>query len=100
MDWQAERERKRTERQQRQFDRAMAAPPPRAEIFSQTSQLFNQVSSVALAIESLETLLIAKGVLKDNELMKSIEALVKSKSEQVQAADCVAQEEAKVILAS
>jgi hypothetical protein len=99
-EWQADKERKRAERQQKQFDRAMAAPPPRAEIFSQTTQLFNQVSSVALAIESLETLLIAKGVLKDNELMESIESLVRAKSEQVQAADCVAQEKPLVTLAS
>ena len=99
-EWQADKERKRVERQQRQFDRAMASPPPRAEIFSQTSQLFNQVSSVALAIESLESLLISKGVLKDNELMEAIEALVRAKSEQVQAADCVSQEPPKVILAS
>lgn len=38
-----------------------------------------QIASVALAIESLETLLIEKGVLKDNEVMNRAMKLAKAK---------------------
>jgi hypothetical protein len=41
------------------------------------SNLAMHIGSVALAVEALETLLVEKGVLKDNELMTRIEEVSK-----------------------
>lgn len=45
-----------------------------------TSNMALHVGSVALAIEALETLLVEKGVLRDNELMEKLEVLMKEKA--------------------
>lgn len=39
-----------------------------------------QISSVALALEALELLLVEKGIIADNELMKRLSGLIEAKA--------------------
>lgn len=39
-----------------------------------------QISSVALALEALETLLVEKGIIADDELMKRLGGLIEAKA--------------------
>lgn len=97
--WADERDKKRAERQQRQLQRALAAPPARGEVFSSMSVLEQHVASVAIAIEALENRLVVAGVLKPDELMNEIQSLIKAKSESA-AAQEAAQGEGKVVIVS
>lgn len=89
--WNAERDAKRQERANKQLQRAMLAPIPRAEMYQRTDQLLQNVSSVAFALEALDLLLVEKGILKENELLDKIKALVESKAAQVAAESEAAQ---------
>ena len=64
----------------------MAEPLTRREAEALQDSLLGHIMSTATAIEALETLLIAKGHLKDNELMDTVKDLLKKKTEQVSAA--------------
>lgn len=39
-----------------------------------------QIASVALALEALESLLVEKGILKDNEVMEKLQGLAQAKA--------------------
>lgn len=98
-DWAKEKEQKRLDRLNRSLQRALAAPPARGEMLSSISTLQQHVTSVAIAIEALEILLMTAGILKENELMEQIESLIKAKAEAAQAAEA-AEQKGQVQLAS
>lgn len=89
--------RSRMARDQRRFERIMASPPARGEMLEYQRGLLENVTSVALALEALDRLLIAKGILKDNELLDEIKVLVELKTEQNNAQAAAAPEEGKAL---
>lgn len=84
-DWAREREMKKLNRLQDKIDRAMSAPAAVGMVMSTFSQLEQHIASTALALESLELLLIDKGVLVKDELMSRLTKLAQEKKEQVEA---------------
>ena len=64
----------------------MASPISRGEVSQMEERILSNVMSTAMAIEALETILVAKGLLKDDELMVAVADLLKSKKEQAGAA--------------
>lgn len=83
--WAAEKLKQRAEREQRQFARAMASPVTRAEQAQAQEMQLNHIASLALAMETLEAILIERGMLSKDELMGRMEELAKLKLEQVEA---------------
>lgn len=73
---------------QARWKEIMASPISRGEVSQMEDRILSNVMSTAMAIEALETLLVQKGVLKDDELMTAVTELLKSKKEQA-AADAV-----------
>lgn len=67
---------------QARWKEIMASPISRDEAKQMEDRLFSNVMSTAIAVEALETLLVAKGILKDDELMKAVGELLKNKKEQ------------------
>lgn len=98
-DWAKEKEQKRLDRMQKSLQRALAAPPARGEVLSGLSTLQQHVASVAVAIEALENCLVRAKILGDGDVLREVEALLKSKSESV-AAQEAAEGEGMVKLAS
>lgn len=96
--WAESRLKVRAEREQRQFARAMASPVARAELASVQEMQLNHIASLALAMESLEELLVAKGILEADQLMAHMEVVAKRKMEQVEAA-AATRENAQELLA-
>ncbi len=64
----------------------MAQPLTRQEGQNLEDRIYTHILSTATAIEALDVLLTKKGILADNELMDAVKELLKTKSEQVQAA--------------
>ena len=85
MNWQEERDKKRHERDIKRHLRAMSTPVSRGETINVTLGLEQQLASLALAMEALDTLLIAKGVLIDNELLDKMKSLANEKKAAVEA---------------
>lgn len=73
---------------QARWKEIMASPISRGEVSEMEERILSNVMSTAMALEALETLLIQKGVLKDDELMAAVADLLKNKKEQA-AADAV-----------
>lgn len=71
---------------QARWKEIMGSPISRQEVSLMEDRLLSNVMSTASAIEALETLLVAKGILKDDELMAAVKELVKQKHEQADAA--------------
>lgn len=70
-----------------------------ARVNAQHRQIQMQnVISLALAIEALETLLIAKGILKDNDVLDKIKALMDEKVAQVSAQKAAEPENSRIII--
>ena len=57
----------------------MARKMKRGVKFGKLDALTTHVGSVAVAIEALESVLLKKGILVDNELMEAIQVLMKEK---------------------
>lgn len=91
MNWKEERERAKVEREQRRMERILASPISRGESVQRDSQVQASLVSTALALESLELLLVSKGILKEDELMDRLSVLVKERAQQARAADAVEQ---------
>lgn len=71
---------------QARWKEIMASPISRGEVSQMEERILSNVMSTAMAIEALETILVAKGILKDDELMTAVSELLKSKKEQAGAA--------------
>jgi hypothetical protein len=84
-EWQRDKERKRLERDMRRFERSMATPILRGEALSLGEMQLEHIASLALALETLETLLVERGTLKDGELMERMKVLAAAKREQAEA---------------
>jgi len=64
----------------------MQAPVSRQEAQMLEDRIYTHILSTASAIEALDGILTKKGILADNELMDAVKELLKTKSEQVNAA--------------
>jgi hypothetical protein len=64
----------------------MQLPITRAEASAMEDKMLAHIISTATAIEALETILVSKGILRDNELMEVIAVLLKTKNEQAEIA--------------
>ncbi len=84
-DWQAEKAAKRATRDRKRLEHALAVPVTRGEAISRENMLLQNVASTALALEALESLLVERGLLKDNEVLDKMAALMKEKVAQVEA---------------
>jgi len=71
---------------QARWKEVMQQPLSRGEAQLLEDRLYTHILSTATAIEALDTLLIKKGILADNELMDAVKELLKTKSEQTYAA--------------
>ena len=86
MTWKEEKEQKRQERELKRHMRVMATPVSRGESLNVMMGLQEQVVSLALAVEALDTLLVEKGVLKDNEVLDRMKVIAAAKQQQMEAA--------------
>jgi len=96
-DWKADRDRKRIERDAKQFMRRMQTPVARGEVFQLGEVQMQHLASVALAIEALEDLLVGRGVLEPDELMTTMRVMALAKREVAEAAQAAAQEPSNLI---
>lgn len=92
--YERERDAKRLMNQSRKIERLMAAPAPRGEVYSGMDTLQRHVVALALTLEALDTLLIKKGVLADDELIGELQELMKVKAAQMEASDAVEEQNA------
>ena len=67
---------------QARWKEVMAQPLSRAEAQALEDRMLAHVMSCACGIEALENILVKQGLLKNNELMEAVGALLKQKSEQ------------------
>lgn len=84
--WAKDKERKRLERDMLQFNRRMAAPIARGEVFQFGEVQLQHLASLALAIEALEDILVGSGVLEPDELMDRMKFLAEQKAAVAEAA--------------
>lgn len=84
-DWKTERDAKRHERAIKQQLRAAAAPITRGEVVNLGFAYEEQIASLALGLEALDTMLVEKGILKDDELLTRMKSLAKEKAAQAEA---------------
>jgi len=85
MNWQEERDAKRRERDIKRHMRAMATPISRGESLNVMVGMEGHLTSVALAIEALDNLLVEKGILADNEILDKMKVLAETKRSQMEA---------------
>lgn len=85
--WAEDKLKARAEREQRQFARSMAAPIARGEVAHFGEIQLQHIASLALAMEALDTLLVEKGVLADNEIMDRMKTLATQKADIATAAE-------------
>jgi len=71
---------------QAKWKEIMQAPVSRQEAQMLEDRIYTHILSTASAIEALDGILTKKGILADNELMDAVKELLKTKSEQVNAA--------------
>jgi len=64
----------------------MREPVSRMEAQALEERILCNIASCAAGLEALESLLIKKGILQDNELMTEVRAVLGTKTEQAQAA--------------
>ena len=74
---------------QAKWKEIMASPISRNEAVALEDRIMQNVLSVAVSIEALETLLIRKNLFADDELMAEVKTLLKQKQEQVNASASV-----------
>ena len=89
-EWQKDKERKKLERDLKQFQQRMSTPIARGEVFQMGEMQVQHIASLALAIEALEAIFIERGTLKEDELMNRMKQLAEQKQEQVDAAAAAA----------
>ena len=89
-DWNKDRERKRQERDAKQFVRRMSTPVMRGEVVQLGEAQMLNLASLALAMEALEDILVGAGILDRDELMDTMHVLAQRKLEQAQAAEAAA----------
>jgi hypothetical protein len=65
----------------------MREPISRQEAMAMEDRVLMNVASCAAGLEALEKLLIEKNILKDDDLMTAVKALLEKKTEQAKAAD-------------
>lgn len=94
-DWNADRDRKRAEREAKQFARRMASPVARSEVFQFGELQLQHLASLALAIEALEDILVGQGLLEPDELMSAMKTLAQQKSD-IAIASAVTADQAQV----
>lgn len=82
-EWRKDRERKRLERDMKQFQRAMSTPIARGEVLSLGEAQLQHIASIALAIEALEDILIGAGLLHPDQLLDTMQIMAKAKAEQM-----------------
>lgn len=99
-DWEKEKARKRLERDVAQFQRRMAGPVARGEVFQLGEVQMQHLASLALALEALEDILVGEGVLERDELMDTMHVLATRKREQVEAAQAAAASSKPGLIAS
>jgi hypothetical protein len=85
MNWEEEKQAKRAARRQAQMQRVLASPVSLGESLNQNTQLLQNVASVAIAVEALESLLIEKQILTDNAVLDRMEVLIATKKAQMEA---------------
>ena len=71
---------------QARFKEIMQLPLTRMEANAMEERILCNVASCAAGLEAMENLLISKGVLKDDELMTEVRAVLEKKTEQAHAA--------------
>jgi hypothetical protein len=91
-EWRKEKEKKRQERDMARFQLRMSTPAARGEVYQLGETQFQHIASLALAIEALEDIFIARGVLKPDELLAKMKALAEKKAEQAATADLIEKE--------
>ncbi len=97
MSYQDEREQKRAQREMEKLQRALAQPMPRGEMALLMNQLLNNVMSLGVTLDTLEQLLVAKGVLEEGQLMREAQRTLQERIEQERAKE--KREEPRVQLA-
>lgn len=85
--WQAEKQRREMARQQEKFERIMHAPAPIGQVLQIKGELQQQLASIALGVEALESLLVEAKIISDNAVLDKIKVLLAQKAEQVSATD-------------
>jgi hypothetical protein len=91
-EWRKEKEKKRQERDMARFQLRMATPVARGEVYQLGETQLQHIASLALAIEALEDILVAHGILRPDELLDKMKALAEKKAEQIAAADLTEKE--------
>jgi len=76
---------------QARWKEIMAQPISRNEASLMEDRILEKVLSTAVAIEALETILIRRKILVDDEVMTEVKALLKQKQEQAEASASVSQ---------
>ena len=97
MSYQDEREQKRAQREMEKLQRALAQPMPRGEMALLMNQLLNNVMSLGVTLDTLEQLLVDKGVLEEGQLMREAQRTLQERIEQERAKE--KREEPRVQLA-
>jgi hypothetical protein len=85
VNWEQEKEAKRAARRQKAMERVLASPMSIGDSLNQTNQLLENVASVAVAIEAVESLLVEKGILGDDAVLGRMRALMEAKKAQMEA---------------
>lgn len=80
-DWKKERDAKKLERDMKSFQRRMATPVMRGEVYNMGELQLQHIASLALAVEALENILIERGLLLDDELMDRMQMLAHEKQQ-------------------
>jgi hypothetical protein len=97
VNWDEEKAAKRAARQQKQLERAMASPISIGQSLSQNNQLLENLASVAIAVEAMESLLVEKEILGDNAVLDRMKALMEAKKAQIEAEQAQSQEKSRII---
>jgi hypothetical protein len=97
MSWEQEKAVKRAQRDMKKLQRALAMPVSRDEAISRENMLLQNIASTAIAVEAMETLLVSKGILSDNEVLDAMKALMEQKKAQMSAQQAVEPEESVII---
>jgi hypothetical protein len=97
MSYTSERAAKRLERDQKMLARALANPITLGQSISRENLLRENIASTAIAIEALETLLVRRGILADNEVLDTMKELMDAKKAQVEAANATEPEPSRII---
>jgi len=85
VNWEQEKAAKRQARRQKAMERVLASPISIGQSLQHNTELLQNVASIAVAVEALESLLVEKGILLDNAVLDRMKVLMEAKKAQVEA---------------